>query len=47
MEEPQETTDRPPLGSWVRMYGLVAALAVLLMVLLYWFTSTFNVPLPS
>ena len=42
-----ELNDRPPLGSWGRLYGLVAACAVVVTVLLYWFTSAFNIPLPS
>ena len=37
--------DGAPLGSWPRVYGLVLAAAVLVMVALYWFTSTWNIPL--
>ncbi len=44
MTEPNET---PPLGSWARIYGLVAACAVVVIVLLYLFTRSFNIPLPS
>lgn len=35
--------DAPPLGSWTRVYVLVCALAILVMVLLWWFTAHFNV----
>lgn len=44
MNEPNET---PPLGSWVRLYGLVALWAVTVIAVLYWFTVTFNIPMPS
>jgi hypothetical protein len=37
-------TERPPLGSWPRLYTLCCVLAVVVMVLLYWFTSHYNVP---
>ena len=43
----QEPSERPPLGSWARLYGLVAAFAIVVMALLYWFTQTFNIPLAS
>ncbi len=43
----QEPSERPPLGSWARLYGLVAAFAVLVLALLYWFTTSFNIPLDS
>ncbi len=43
----QDQSERPPLGSWARIYGLVVAVAVVVTVLLYWFTSTFNIPPPS
>ncbi len=33
----------PPLGGWPRTYALVCVLAVLVMVLLWWFSSHFNV----
>jgi hypothetical protein len=32
----------PPLGSWRAMYSLVGGLAVVVMLLLIWFTSAFN-----
>lgn len=35
--------DRPPLGSWPRLYTLCCVLAVLVMALLYWFSSHYNV----
>lgn len=35
--------DRPPLGSWPRIYTLCCVLAVLVMALLYWFSQAFNV----
>jgi len=39
--------DAPPLGSWARVYTLVCALAILVMVLLWWFTAHFNVRMGS
>ncbi len=33
---------RPPLGSWPRFYTLTCVVATLYIVLLYWFTATFN-----
>ena len=36
---------RAPLGSWPLLYAVCCALAVLVMALLYWFTSRFNLPL--
>ena len=42
--ESNESPAQPPLGSWARLYALVCALAVFVMLLLWWFTSTFNVP---
>ena len=33
---------RPPLGSWPRLYTLTCVVAMLYIVLLYWFTATFN-----
>ena len=44
MTEPNE---RAPLGSWARLYGLVAACAVVVTIVLYWLTTSFNIPLPS
>lgn len=32
----------PPLGTWPRFYAFVCGLAVLYIVLLYWFTQSFN-----
>ncbi|MCK5944450.1 MAG: hypothetical protein KAI24_20850 [Planctomycetes bacterium] len=34
---------RAPLGSWPRLYTVCCVLAVVVMALLYWFTSHFNV----
>lgn len=34
---------RPPLGSWARLYALCCVIAIVVMLLLYWFTSHFNV----
>ena len=42
-----EPNDRDPLGYWARLYGLVAACAVVVTILLYWLTTSFNIPLPS
>lgn len=36
-------TDRIPLGSWARVYTLCCVLAILVMALLYWFSSHYNV----
>lgn len=36
---------RPPLGGWPRLYLLVCACAVLVMLVLWWFTAHWNVPL--
>jgi hypothetical protein len=33
-----------PLDSWRKIYGLVIVFAVLLFALLYWLTTTFNIP---
>jgi hypothetical protein len=41
-----ESPARPPLGSWARLYALVCVLAVLVMAILWWFSSSFNVRLP-
>ena len=43
-DSPQE---RAPLGSWPRLYALCCVLAVVVMALLYWFSSHYNVRLPS
>ncbi len=37
--------DDAPLGSWTRVYGFVLAAALVVMAVLYWFTSTWNIPL--
>lgn len=46
MSDDRPDEPAPPLGSWLRMYLLVAAVAVGLIALLWWFTATFNHPLP-
>lgn len=38
--------ESPPLGGWARTYLAVAVLAVTVMALLWWFTRTFDIPLP-
>lgn len=38
-ESPEE---RPPLGSWKRMYALVLGNLALLILLFYWFTKAFE-----
>ena len=35
----------PPLGSWARVYALVVVAAVTVMLVLYWFTTVFGIPL--
>lgn len=35
----------PPLGSWTKTYAAAAALAVLVMVMLWWLTAALNQPL--
>lgn len=41
--EQRESDDGPaPLGSWSRLYLLVAALAIVVMLLLFALTATFN-----
>ncbi|MFK7739239.1 MAG: hypothetical protein AB8H80_02860 [Planctomycetota bacterium] len=40
-------TERPPFGSWARVYALCCTLAVLVMALLYWFTMHFNMRMPG
>ena len=47
MTDDASTTSRPPLGSWTRIYLLCVGLALLVMALLYWFSSHFNVRMPS
>ena len=37
-------SERPPLGSWARLYWLVVAIHVAMLLLLWWFTDTFNQP---
>lgn len=34
---------RPPLGGWPRLYAVVCVCAVLVMLVLWWFSSHFNV----
>lgn len=34
-------------GRWARTYLLVAVSAVLIMALLWWFTATYNIPMPA
>jgi hypothetical protein len=36
-----------PLGSWARLYALVIGVALLVLLLLYWFTSAWNIPLEA
>jgi hypothetical protein len=36
--------ERPPLGSWARLYLVTVAFAVACIALLYWFTAAFNIP---
>lgn len=38
---------RAPLGSWPLLYVACCTLAVLVMVLLYWFTARFNLALEA
>lgn len=42
-----EPSERPPLGSWPRVYALVGVLAVVVMLLLWWFTAHFNLRMGS
>lgn len=35
----------PPLGSWARVYLLVALAAVIVMAVLWGFTAAFNMPM--
>lgn len=42
---PSESTP-PPAGSWARLYALAALVAVAMLVVLWWFTKTYNIPLP-
>lgn len=44
--DPAPNAARPPLGSWPRVYALCVALALLVMMLLYWLASHYNVRLP-
>jgi len=39
-----EHDERPPLGSWARIYTVALVFAVACIALLYWFTSAFNIP---
>lgn len=39
--------ERPPLGSWGRLYAAVVVVAVAVMLLLYVFTQTWNIPLEA
>ncbi len=45
MASPKSDSERPPLGGWGRVYLLVAILAVLVMLILWWFTATRNIRL--
>jgi hypothetical protein len=38
---------RPPLGSWPRTYAASIALAIVVMLLLWWLTAAANTPLGS
>ena len=40
--EPAANATRPPLGSWALLYVVVCVLALVVMLLLYWFTQRFN-----
>lgn len=44
MAEPQTQPTRVPLGAWWRLYLLCAVAALAVMLLLWWFTHAFNVP---
>jgi hypothetical protein len=44
---PPPASERPPLGSWPRVYALVCVLAVVVMLLLWWFTAHFNLRVES
>lgn len=44
-QHPDPPDGAPPLGSWARLYALVAAVAVVVIALLWWFSVTWNVPL--
>lgn len=33
---------KPPMGSWPRFYAVTCVAAMFYIVLLYWFTATFN-----
>ncbi len=43
----ESSQERVPLGSWPRLYTLCCVLAVVVMALLYWFTSHYNVQIKS
>ena len=49
--EPSESSGHvegeAPLGSWARLYALVLIAAVLVMLMLYWFTTAWNIPLEA
>jgi len=40
---PTSSDERVPLGSWPRLYTLCCVLAIVVMVLLYWFAQAYNV----
>ncbi|MHC4516496.1 MAG: hypothetical protein ACYTGW_18425 [Planctomycetota bacterium] len=42
-----ERDERPPFGSWARIYTVALVFAVACIALLYWFTSAFNIPWPN
>ena len=44
--DPRPGDQPPPFRSWPGTYLAVAALAVAVMALLWWFTATFDIPLP-
>ncbi len=39
-----DRNERPPLGSWARIYTVALVFAVACIALLYWFTQAFNIP---
>jgi hypothetical protein len=45
MTAPIPPATRPPLGAWSRLYWLCAGLATAVLLLLWWFTATYNIPL--
>ena len=46
--EPERAVEGPaPMGSWPRVYLAVVLFAILVMVALYWFSSTYDIPLEA